>query len=304
MTAEPVRKYIDWTRITQLRLAARYVAEGVYVGSHRSTSRGGGVEFAGHRDYVPGDDLRFLDRRGLLRHGKLIIRQFETDTERPLHLLVDASPSMAFKSKLAPVSKFFYASVVAAALARLGVSAGDPVGITLFGSSEQLQPPRGGRQAFEHLVDLLEAVRFEPLHAEVATRRLEHALATLERQARRGAIIVLVSDLVDLPERFQQRFLTLATLRRTLIVSQVLDPVEATFPFDGAVRLRASEGKAEVETDGTLSRTGYLAELARVRSDWATRLGRHGGRLVHTSTNADPIEVVRTLSLLPRAGRS
>src|SRR5690242_5453469 len=102
----------DWSKLPTLRLRARSVADGVYAGMHRSPRRGAGVEFGGHREYVLGDDLRFVDRHALMRHGRLLIRQFETETDRTLCLVVDASASMAYSSERAPVSKLSYASLV------------------------------------------------------------------------------------------------------------------------------------------------------------------------------------------------
>src|SRR5918911_423069 len=116
---------IDWGNITPLRLRARVVAEGVYAGAHRSLRRGPGVEFGGHRPYVPGDDLRWLDRRALLRHDKLIVREFETETDRGLRLVLDASASMGFRSREAPAAKLAYAALLAAALARVALASGD-----------------------------------------------------------------------------------------------------------------------------------------------------------------------------------
>jgi len=94
-----VRPALDWGRLGPLSLRARTVADGIHAGLHRSRRAGAGVEFGGHRGYVPGDDLRLLDRRASLRHDRLLVRQLETETNRGLHLLVDATPSMAFASR-------------------------------------------------------------------------------------------------------------------------------------------------------------------------------------------------------------
>ena len=125
---------IDWGELVPLRLRARVVAEGVYAGAHRSVRKGAGVEFGGHRQYVPGDDLRFIDRRSLLRHDRLMLREFETETDRALWLCVDASASMAYRGEGAPGAKLAYAGLLAAAL-ETGRASGR---ITL-------SPERGGR---------------------------------------------------------------------------------------------------------------------------------------------------------------
>ena len=100
--ASDLRRSLDWGSLAPLRIRARMVAEGVYAGAHRSARKGAGVEFGGHRAYVPGDDLRWLDVRSLLRHDHLLVRQFETETDRALRLVVDATKSMGYRGKGAP----------------------------------------------------------------------------------------------------------------------------------------------------------------------------------------------------------
>src|SRR5258705_676011 len=132
-----IRGALDWGKIAPLRLRSRLVAEGVYAGGHRSARRGAGVEFGGHRAYTPGDDLRWLDRRSLLRHDRLVVRQFETETDRALRLVVDATASMGYRSTTgrAPGAKLAFASLIAAALARIAVASGDPVGLSFLGGA-------------------------------------------------------------------------------------------------------------------------------------------------------------------------
>src|SRR5947208_708007 len=144
-----IRTALDWGSLAPLRLRSRVVAEGVYAGGHRSARRGAGVEFGGHRPYVPGDDLRWLDRRALLRHDRLVVREFQTETDRVLCLIVDASASMGFKSRHAPAAKFAFAALIAAALARIATASGDPVGLDwLGGEAARPLPARAGREAF------------------------------------------------------------------------------------------------------------------------------------------------------------
>jgi uncharacterized protein (DUF58 family) len=128
-----LRGALDWGKLVPLRLKARSVADGVYAGGHRSPRRGGGIEFGGHRSYVPGDDLRWLDRHALMRHGRLLVREFETETDRALCLVVDASASMAYRSAKAPGAKLAYAALIAAALARIALAGSDPVALDWLG---------------------------------------------------------------------------------------------------------------------------------------------------------------------------
>src|SRR4051812_32528944 len=225
------------------------VAEGVYAGAHRSARKGAGVEFGGHRAYTPGDDLRHLDVRSLLRHDHLLVRQFETETDRALRLVVDASASMGYRGSRAPGAKLAWAALVSAALARIAIKSGDPIGMSFIGGSKDARPVpvRGGREVFERVVDALESQRAE---GEARTGAvLDDAIGSIARSARRGSVVVLLSDLLDLPANAAQAIGAIATRGCVVVVVQTLDPDEADFPFKETVRLRALEGDATVETD-------------------------------------------------------
>ncbi len=290
-----IRSALDWGELVPLRLRARNVADGVYAGGHRSPRRGAGIEFGGHRPYVPGDDLRWLDRHALMRHGRLMIREFETETDRALFLIVDASLSMGFRSAKAPGAKLAYAAVLAAALARIAIAGGDPVALDWIGGSERRAlPVTGGREAFERVVGTLEGAQADG-SLEHDSAAVERVFASVARSAGRGSVIVLLSDLIDLAPGTLERFAGLSTRGRALVVVRVLDPVEARFPFEGPLRLRAVEGDQLIETDGEAARAGYLAALERVAEQWSSELVRREGQLVRAVTDEDGVQVVRAI---------
>jgi uncharacterized protein (DUF58 family) len=291
-----IRRAIDWGELGPLRIRARQVADGVYAGMHRSAKRGAGVEFGGYREYVPGDDLRWLDRRSLLRHDRLVVRQFETETDRALCLLVDASASMGFRGKRAPGAKIAFASLVAAALTRLALTSGDPVSLTILAGGERAAhvPRSGGRDQFERIVAVLETIDAGG-DARVDRVLLDRALQALARATRRGAIVVFLSDLVDLPDDAAERVAAIASTGRVLSIVQTLDPAEVDFPFTGTVRLRALEGGAVVETDAETTRDRYLAALAALTRSWEDAAVRRGGRFTRATTSDDPVAVVRAI---------
>ncbi len=290
-----IRHALDWGSLAPLRLRSRLAAQGVYAGSHKSARRGSGIEFGGHREYAPGDDLRWLDRRSLLRHDRLLVRQFETETDRALRLVVDATGSMAYRGAKAPGAKLAFAALVAAALGRVSLGNGDPVGLAFIGGrSATPVPVSSGREAFERVLGALESI--EPggeARADVAM--LDRALGALSRSARRGSVVVVLSDLLDLPEIAADRISAIAMRGRTVIVVRVLDPDEETLPFDGAVRLKSMEGEFVVETDPAATRDGYVAALDALRARWDAALVRRGGSLVLASTADDPVRVVRAI---------
>jgi uncharacterized protein (DUF58 family) len=282
------RGSIDWSKLAPLRLRARLVAEGAWAGMHASPRRGSGVEFGGHRAYTPGDDLRFIDRHALMRHGELMIREFETETDRDLRLLVDATPSMAYKSERGPVTKLGYGALIAAALAKITVDSGDRVGLDWLGGKQaRALPSTGGGEAFERTATMLEEVQPDAM----GERGLDGALAPAER-SRRGTIVVLVSDLLDLPEATIERVTALGANRRVVIAVQVLDPEEVEFSFAGPVRLKSLEDGTVIETDADAVRRGYLDAMAALQKTWERRLAGRGGRLVTAVTSDDPVAVV------------
>ncbi len=297
-------KHLDWAALARLRLQARSIAEGAWVGLHASRRRGAGLEFAGHRSYVPGDDLRWLDQRAFLRHERLLVKQFETETERTLRLVIDASASMGFRSDASPLRKLDVAALIAAALTRIAVRSGDPVGLDFLGGASA-QPLRvsGGLQAFERT--LVELSRVEP-HGHVAHDRmeLERALGPVTQRAPRGTLIVVLSDLLELDASGPEVLGAMGTGGRQVVLVQVLDPLEALFPLEGPVRLKASEGSLEIETNASLARAGYLEALSALQHRFREALRAHGGELVMCRTDEDPVSTVRAvLRAAERRGR-
>ncbi len=290
-----LRARLDWGAFAPLRLKARSVADGVFAGSHKSPRKGAGVEFGGHRAYVPGDDLRYIDRHALMRHGDLLIREFETETDRDLWLFVDATESMSYAGPAGPGPKYAFAALLAAALAYIAVRTGDRVALDFFGGSgARPLPPRAGRDAFERVVTALEDTT-PALDLSGKPSSIEHALGQAQRSARRGAVQIVLTDLLDLPDGSLQALSALTTRGRSLQVVQVLAPAERDFPFDGPVLLRSLEGQSSVETDAGVARERYLAALAAARERAERQLLPRGGRLLSAVTTDSPEELVRKI---------
>jgi uncharacterized protein (DUF58 family) len=301
--ALPLASTVDWGLLAPLRLKAETIAEGLFAGTHRSRRRGAGIEFGGHRDYVPGDDLRWLDRRAMMRHDRLLVRQFETETDRAIRLVVDTTASMAFRSDSAPGAKLAFAAVVAAASARVALASGDPVALDwLSARSLHPLPSMGGKEAFSRIVSALEEVGTDP-PAPLSLGDVDKSLAHLSRRIRRGSLVVVFSDFVDLPDGAFERIAALATQGRALIAVRVLDPAEATFSFSGPLRLRATETGAVTESDAETARAGYLAALEAQEDALRAALVPRGARLVRAQTTDDPITVVRDIAQATGGGR-
>ncbi len=300
MDTRPLRQKLDWGRIAPLALRARAIAEGAYTGAHRSARKGSGVEFGGHRNYVPGDDLRRLDRHALMRHSRLMVREFETETERHVYLLLDATRSMGYRSEAAPGAKLAFAALLAAGLAYIATRERDPVGLEWLGGSEKDGgnlpgfPPRASSDAFERALSVLEGA---VAHGDDAgsAEAWGHALGHLGERAPRGSVLVVMSDLLDVPESAAAELARVASRSRKVVLVRVLDPVEAQFPFEGPLRLKSSEGDRIVETDGARARRGYLEALERVAADFRGRLEPRGGAFVDVTTTDDPVLTLRRI---------
>jgi len=219
-------------------------------------------------------------------------------------LVVDASASMGFRSARAPAAKLAYAALISAALARIALAGGDPVALDWIGGEQRRPlPAMGGREAFERVISVLESVR-PGGDLSMDDIAFERALAPLARYAGRGSLVVLFSDLVDLPTGAIDRFAALGTRGRSIVAVRVLDPSEERFPFEGPLRLRSLEGDVLTETDAEAARVRYLAALERIASSWDARLVSRGGRLVRASTDQDPVEVVRRVLHAAEGGAS
>ena len=294
--SQSVWRTLAWGELAPLRLRAREVAEGAIVGAHRSVRRGAGIELGGFREYVPGDDLRWLDRRSLLRHERLIVRQFETETDRALCLLVDSSASMGFRGPNSPGSKLAFASLLAAALARIALAGGDPVSLSFIGAGDagRSVPRSAGSEQFERIVASLESVTAGG-DAYADPDLLDRGLQRLARTTRRGAIVVVLSDLLDAPPGAAERIAAMASRGCVVSVVHVLDAAEADLPYRGTVRLRALEGSAEDETDADGARSEYVARLADLSRTWERALVRRAARFQRAQTSDSPIRVVRQI---------
>ena len=282
---------LDWADLSQLHVVARQVAEGLYAGGHRSRQRGSGIEFGGHRNYLPGDDLRFIDHRALLRHGKLLIRQFEMDTDRSVHFMVDRSASMAFAST--PLgTKYAYSALQVAALSRVANHSGDPISLSWLGASTTPGfRPSQGKEAFERMLASLAETAPGGDYFE-DSEDWNRSLAAVRRWSRPGSIILLISDLFDLPTHAVDNLASLSASGRQVVVAQILDPAERDFQFDGAVKLRSSEGNIRIETDSLTAREAYLEALRSLAQRWSERLLASGGNFVRATTTDDPMATV------------
>ena len=279
------------SRLGSLSLKARHVAEGVLAGLHRSRHHGASVEFAEHKEYSPGDDLRHLDWKAYGRLDKYYVKRFEQETSLQGYLLLDTSGSMDYRSPDAALSKRDYASVLAASLAYLLVRQSDAAGLLAFAEAPHtLVPPRGTSAHLRHITAALEAVEGGGGTDVVA------ALDRLAEIARRRTTVFLFSDLLDAPPTLLDRLRQLRSRRHAVAVFHVLDPWELTFPFTDLTELIDMEdAERRVVTDPRALRDAYLEEVAA----WVDGLRRATAEAdidyVLASTDTPPARVLLRL---------
>jgi uncharacterized protein (DUF58 family) len=284
---------VNWGKLGPLSLRARQLADGIYAGSHKSRRRGSGVEFAGFREYSPGDDIRWLDRRAMLLRDRPLVRQFETETDRALRLLVDATLSMQYAGKRALGSKYAYAALLAGALARVSVNSGDPVGLEYLGGSLSALshvPVSGGREAYRRVISSLETTGLGG-DAKLTPTVMDQALENVARTARKGSFVIALTDGIDLPPEAAIRIADLAHRGRVVLMLRIVDPDELDFPFEGAALFKAYEGSFEVESDQE-TRARYLERFEAHSILQRDSLLARGARWLSVQTSEDPAEVL------------
>ncbi|HNQ35519.1 MAG TPA: DUF58 domain-containing protein, partial [bacterium] len=206
-------------RLSNLYLVARTVVEGSLTGLHRSLHKGSSVEFAEHREYAPGDDPRYLDWRVFGRTDRLYVKTFREETNLKSLILLDASGSMAYRGR--GLSKLEYAVYLAAGLSYLMVNQKDAVGLMVFDSAvRRMVKPASTSRHLHHLLEQLQVT------AAAETTNLGEVLHTIAARARRRSLIILISDLLDDPERVLKGLVHFRHKYHEVLVFQVLDPVE------------------------------------------------------------------------------
>jgi uncharacterized protein (DUF58 family) len=251
LTPEAMRK------LESLVLRSRYVVEGFRTGMHASPMKGASIEFADHRQYVKGDNLRNLDWKVFGRTERYYVKQFEEETNLRVQVIIDASGSMKFQSD-GLMSKYHYACRIAAAIGYIVSKQQDSLGLTIYDDEirEDL-PARGGMR---HLRTFLERLAAHQPSGKTRTGEALHTLA--ERTSRRG-LIVLMSDLFDDPDSVFQAVAHFRKKMHDVILLQILDPCELELSIDRVAEFIDMETGEKLELDPALARLAYKEELQK-----------------------------------------
>lgn len=221
------------SRISSLDLLARTVVDGFISGLHRSPYLGFSVDFAEHRPYTPGDDVRRIDWRVFGRTDRLFVKEFEADTNANLSVLFDVSGSMHYGS--GPITKIEYGKYLAACLTYFSRKQRDRVGIVTFDDDiiEYVPPSAKHLEVVLHTID-----RIQPREREGG---FELPLNKIAQMLTRRSLLVVISDLYEDPDVIIRALSRLHHKGNDVIVFHLLDPAEVEFPFEEAAQFQDIE---------------------------------------------------------------
>jgi uncharacterized protein (DUF58 family) len=290
------RQFLDpavIARLGTLELRARTIVEGFLSGLHRSPFKGFSVEFAEYRQYIPGDDLTTIDWKVFARSDRHYVKKFEEETNLDCHILLDVSGSMAYGS--GDMTKHQYASCLAASLGYLMNRQRDRVGLAAFASEIITMLPASARPG--HLRALLLALdRLQPASETDVARPLHRLADTLSKRG----MVILISDLLDDPERVIRGLKHFQFRGTDVVVFQVLDPYEIEFPFKRATRFEDLETSDEVLAVPAVAREPYLKAMNALIDRYKRELGSSGIDY-HLLSTAQPLEMALLAYLSTRA---
>ncbi len=283
-------------KLASLSLVARTVVEGFMAGQHRSPHRGSSIEFAQHRQYVPGDELKRLDWKIFARSDRLVVKEFIEETNFACHLLVDASESMGFRSL--SWSKLDYARWCAAALCYLVIRQRDSSGLVVFDESVRSKvAPKSGMHQLADITAALEEVR------PAGKTRVAEVLQWIGTRLSRRGIVAIFSDFFDEVPDLVEALRRLQHAGHEPILFQVLDPKEIDFDYDRLMRLDGLEGLGRIKVDPKALRQAYQREIQNHIEEIQRHARLLGLDFVELTTST-PLDVALSTYLARRAARA
>ena len=292
------RQFLDpavVARLGTLELKARTIVEGFLSGLHRSPFKGYSVEFAEYRQYMPGDDLSTIDWKVYARSDRYYVKKFEEETNLNCHVMLDISGSMGYGSR--GITKFEYGQCLAASLAYLMNRQRDAAGLTAFDERIITMLPASARpghlNAMPVMLDRLE------LGTHTNVSKPLHQLA--DSLSKRG-MVVLISDLLDDPDRVIRGLKHFRFRGTDVIVFHLLDPDELAFPFERATRFEDLETREEVMAVPVVVRDHYLKAIGSLIDRYKQELGASGIDYQLLTTD-QPLELA-LLAYLSTRGRT
>lgn len=264
----------------RIEIVARWIVDGFITGLHRSPRKGFSVEFAEHRPYQPGDDLRYVDWRIAARSDRWVVKQYEEETNLRATLVLDVSRSMDWTGAAGRLTKLAYAERVVAAVALLLIRQRDAVGLIRFDDQVRTAiPPRARAGQWQRIVAALDAP------GSGRASRAPDALARAARLVRRRGMVVLVSDLLMDGTEVEQAVRGLRASGHNVTVLHVLDPAEADLQGAGEALFHDPESGVEVAASTADVRSAYRATVDAAVAEWRAMFAGAGAGYVSVTTD-------------------
>lgn len=283
------RKLLDpraIARAESLGMNARFIVEGYMAGEHKSPYRGFAIEFAQHREYAPGDDVRHLDWKVEARTERYYIKQYEQETNFVAHILLDGSESMKYGS--GELTKLDYGKMMAACLAYVILNQRDAVSLGIFDEEIREYLPRSDNR--DNLFKIMERLAGFAPERETRIAAVLHQIAN---QVRRKGIVIVISDFFDDEAAVIEGIQHLRFSGHEVILLQVLDPCEIEFPFTGMVEFDGLENVPRIRTRPSQIKKSYHREFEAFRQRLRDACERNQCHFVGVRTD-HPLDEVLT----------
>lgn len=248
-------------KLDNMALRARLVVEGYIIGQHKSPYHGFSVEFAEHRAYGPGDEIRHIDWKLYGKTDRYYVKQYEEETNLKAYILLDTSRSMKYTS--GKVTKLDYASYLSAALSYLMLNQRDGTGLILFDEKIQMYIPP--RSTSSHLNTLLKHLEKPKLGSDTEIGSVLHEMA--ERIKKRG-LIILISDLMDNQESVLSGLKHFRHNKQEVILFHILDRKELEFDFNARTRFKDMENASLLTTEPWQIKSGYKKRIQLLQNEY------------------------------------
>ena len=287
MDAE-TRKLLDPRAIARaeaLGMNARFIVEGYMAGEHKSPYRGVAIEFAQHREYAPGDDVRHVDWKVQAKTERLYIKQYEQETNFVAHLLLDGSESMNYGS--GELSKLEYGKMMAACLSYLILYQRDAVALGIFDDEVQEYLPRSDNR--DNLFKIMDRLAGFGPERETRIAPVLHGMAS---QIRRKGIVIVISDFFDDEQEVIEGIQHLRFNGHEVIVKQVQEHNEIDLPFSGMIELDGLENIPRIQTRPSQIKKSYHREFEAFRERLRTACERHQCHFLDVRTDHSLDEVL------------
>ncbi len=269
--AQSNREYLDpifLSKLANLELVARCAVEGFFSGLHPSPFQGFSVEYSDHREYHPGDEVKFVDWKVFARTDRLCIKRFHQETNTTVYILLDVSKSMSFSGDDS-TRKIDYACFLAAALSYLMLKQGDSTSLILFAGNIVAQVPPASRRT--HLHAILKTLDRTAPAGQTNLAAVLHAVA--ETTKRRG-LVILLSDLLDDEDDIFRGLAHLKFLKHDVIVFHIMDHQELSLDYEGLIQFEDLESSDRVRTFPQSIRSSYQQRVAEFLDNIKRTLGK------------------------------